>query len=275
MILINSRRKELVLSFIVFTKDEFLPISIHPSLLPKINDINFYKKVSEGSYQEHCQSESYSIYIKKSEHSKFLEKVFQLANKSSTDQIIELSKNLIQNLEMNGLTSENYQFVKEASNSIIELNQNKDFKTLIHELVKSGKIPQSLFISVFSRLIAKKLGWENKQNIKKLVIAGFLANLEDSVISCAERVKAITGDEDIYLAIKFHKENMNGTGPFGMNREKIHPFARVIRVSEEFYRFYKKNQVNEGLDFLKDQRSVKFDSAIVKSLFSLFNRKMV
>lgn len=118
----------------------------------------------------------------------------------------------------------------------------------------------SLAVSIYSVMIAKQLGWKTEGTIFKLSLgavfsdiglkaidpeivkrSGIWLNDEETKIYQqhpllgVEIMRGSFVSDDILAIIAQHHENNDGTGyPRGLNKNNIHPLAKVVRVASEF-----------------------------------------
>lgn len=133
----------------------------------------------------------------------------------------------------------------------------------IHD-ISTDETSHATSVAFISSAIAKKLNWHSKGTAYKLYLAAILhdvgkKNLPRELL--AKSVSIMTRDEfakykehvnigkdilieqrsipsDVVKAVYEHHEYYNGTGfPNGLKREFIHPFARVIRIADDFCRY--------------------------------------
>lgn len=130
----------------------------------------------------------------------------------------------------------------------------------------------SVAVSVYSCLIAKKAGWSSQQTLLKLSLGGLFHDIGKKEIpqsllgksrremkpeevtlyeSHAQRGKAILESfagfpSDVSQIAFQHHENNLGTGyPLGIGQMRIHPLAKIIHLTDEFFHLCQKYSGHE------------------------------
>ena len=156
-----------------------------------------------------------------------------------------------------------------------ELEKVQDVIFTLPQYVEEQDYPyyQAVSTAILSALIAKKMNYEHGEQIQ-IGIASYLSNsgmalIDEKIINKEGPLTAEEFNEikkhpvysyrlveklsmlkfEAKIGILQHHERLNGTGyPFGLSAEKIHPYARILAVSEMFIamtadRSYKKAQI--------------------------------
>jgi putative nucleotidyltransferase with HDIG domain len=162
----------------------------------------------------------------------------------------------------------------------------------------------SVGVAVYSGLVAKKIGWTGQQTLLKLSLGGLFHDIGKKEIpvdlltkarrdmnsdeiamyeSHAQRSKAILeslhgfpGDV-IQIAFQHHENNL-GTGyPLGISQSRIHPLAKVIYVTNEFFHLCQKYKGHEdkpwhaALREMWELKGPEFEPLPLKALMEVFN----
>jgi response regulator RpfG family c-di-GMP phosphodiesterase len=162
----------------------------------------------------------------------------------------------------------------------------------------------SVAVSVYSVLVAKKMCWSSQPTLLKLSLGGLFHDIGKKEIpsklltkerremkadeiaiyeSHPQRSKAILeslpgfpGDV-IQIAFQHHENNL-GTGyPLGMSQMRIHPLAKVIHLTDEFfhlcqkYRGHDDKPWNVALRELWDLRAGEIEPLPLKALMEVFD----
>lgn len=156
-------------------------------------------------------------------------------------------------------------------------------------------------VSMYGVIVARALGWSSASNLFKISMGGLLHDVGKKEIDHAilakprveltpaeikvleshprrgieilSRVKSVSGE--VIQIVGQHHEDCIGTGyPLGLNREQIHPLARLISVVDHFCRLTLRTNDGEGsppedalrsmLDFYSDRLDPIFFSALMK-----------
>lgn len=170
-----------------------------------------------------------------------------LANQVHIDQIrpdsLEVSQNII-------------------SNTLNLIGDEPEIFDLIAFLHANSDYAHCVAVSVYSCLVAKKLGWSSQQTMIKLSLGGLMHDIGKKEISphiLAKARREMTADEialyeshpqrgkdilssipgfpgDVIQIAFQHHENNLGTGyPLGTDQKKIHPLAKIIHLTDEFF----------------------------------------
>ncbi|KRQ87705.1 Cyclic di-GMP phosphodiesterase response regulator RpfG [Caloramator mitchellensis] len=85
-------------------------------------------------------------------------------------------------------------------------------------------------------------------------------------------------DYKISQAIKYHHENYNGTGPFGLKNDEIPLISQVLRISDSFELIYDENipnyiQRDFISKFFKTHKGIYFNPHLIDILFELQSKE--
>jgi len=158
-------------------------------------------------------------------------------------------------------------------------------------------------VAFIASTIAKKLCWYSKGTAHKLFLAAFLHDIGKKNFSSDLLTKSpslMTKDEfdqykehathgkdilidqrsipsDVVKAVYDHHENYNGSGfPNGIKRDFIHPFARVIRIADDFSRYNypltgEPRSIKESLKLMLEHKQTEYDPDILNAFLKIFN----
>ncbi len=159
-------------------------------------------------------------------------------------------------------------------------------------------------VAFISSAIAKKLNWHSKGTAYKLYLAAILhdvgkknlpKDLLDKSVSLMtreefEKYKAHVNigkdilieqrsiPSDVVKAVYEHHEYYNGTGfPNGLKRDFIHPFARVIRIADDFCRYSyppgeEPRDLDEVLKIMRELKSLEYDLFFFLAFLKIFKK---
>lgn len=158
-------------------------------------------------------------------------------------------------------------------------------------------------VAFIASAIAKKLKWYSKGTAHKLYLSAFLHDIGKKNFSnelLKKSTAIMTKDEyalyknhvsqgkdilidqngipsDVINAVYEHHENYNGTGfPNGLKREFIHPFARVIRIADDFSNLcYPKEgeprSTQEAITLMIEHKHTEYDPDFFAAFLKVFN----
>ncbi len=136
----------------------------------------------------------------------------------------------------------------------------------------------SLGVSIYSVMIAKEMGWKSSANLFKLQFGALMHDigkkefpeellnkprtqltykersmLETHAFRSKEILESLKSAPAEVVAIAYqHHENMLGQGyPRQLEKEKIHPMAKIVAVANEFCKYALKDPKNPGLSARK------------------------
>lgn len=227
------------------------------------------------------------LYIKKEDFANYVGFNLKLAQSASTRAPIPRSQKLrlirqtaevyLQNSYINGVDKDSFEagkalvetalhMVTEADNlfELIEMLRKNDDATYAH----------CLGVSLYAALMAKQVGWNSASTIFKISMAGLLHDIGKKEISPVILRKTrmemtpqeielyethpVRGrdllsqvpcvPEEVIVAALQHHETMSGIGfPYRIPRVKLHAFAKIIAVADEFCHLSLKGPMGTGL----------------------------
>lgn len=228
------------------------------------------------------------LYMRKDDFKKYLDfNLFLVRSVAKSDRINHLKKvNFIkhtseiflQNLSTEGISEENFLQAKAiVENAIAILSDSPGAADLLIALSSHTDYlyAHSVGVSLFSSLIAGALGWTSPSTIFRVSVGGLLHDVgkkEIPIEILSQPRRALTPSDiariethpargaeilaqlqsvpsDILQIVHEHHENCLGTGyPAHLKRTKIHPFARVVHVADDFCNLVLKNPNSNGMD---------------------------
>ncbi len=260
------------------------------------------------------------LFIRKEHFSQYVGFNFNLAKAATSNKInvsrdrkVQLLKQtseiFLENVFANGISREAFEEGREIVETTLRVLSDSDDLFLLLELVKKNsdtEFVQSLAVSVYSTLIAKKLGWTSSQTLFRVAMAGLLHDIgqrelplelikkyhTDRISLPDEQIRQyqshpIRGHdmllqipgvpEDVPMAVLQHHENMGGTGyPNRPARLKLHPFSRILYLADSFcHELYSPELVNNdaralaAINKLFPARESEFDLQMLRALFQV------
>lgn len=252
-----------------------------------------------------------------SEYVKFNQNILKAASAKrqdvSEDKKIQLSKHVVescvQDIYVNGLDKGRYEVAAEQLDATLDLvKKNKDLSSLLAILQqRADKLyAHSVAVSLYSTLIANEIEWTSDQTKARISMAGLLHDIgkkelppellaksrsqmtEEEVAlfkSHPSRGKEILSrvssiPNDVIVVTAQHHENVQGQGyPNKMTKLRIHPFALVVAVADEFCEYALGDVGDEGPmlsahEAIERMYSVgrgEFDPAMIKALMQIFD----
>jgi response regulator RpfG family c-di-GMP phosphodiesterase len=192
------------------------------------------------------------------------------------------------------------------SSSVSVITESNDALTVLDQLSENSDTlyAHSLGVSMYSVMIAKKMGINSPQNLFKIAMAGLFHNIgfkeisndilkkgrfklskeermliESHPIRGKEILESIKGIPTDVIQITYeHHEDLMGTGyPRRIDRKKIHPLTRIISTADNFCCLTLKNPDNENpvdgataVKILLETKQSLLDATCLKALSELF-----
>lgn len=98
----------------------------------------------------------------------------------------------------------------------------------------------TLLRSIFCYMIAQSLDWKMNKNYQNLVISSILADIGNILnqakphpLNSLPYLGKFAQNNDIHQIVLHHHENLDGSGPLGLTKFKIHPLAKILRSADE------------------------------------------
>lgn len=191
-----------------------------------------------------------------------------------------------------------FKFIK----TYIVKNKLKEFIKLFVRIEEINKLRdnRSLFhaknVSLISRLIAQELGFRKSKTLKieklglvhdiglvfipKEIIlkkkTGVLSGKEEEIFREHTKMgdlllKGIGIDRRKRKAVKYHHENLDGSGYLGLKGNDIPIESRILRVADMYDRIvsWNNNSHEAALEFLNKYKNIYFDPEIVEAIFKI------
>lgn len=283
-------------------EEEFCKVSIDEFVMGKTIPYNIYLKLTDDKYVKVAYQgeditteriKSYKgknvnfLYLKKQDFEKYVGLNLRLgeALKSASNISKEKKKSflkhagevIMEKVHVNGVDSEGFKDAAEFIDTTLSIMaDDKSLLDLLGALNNHSDFlyAHSLGVSLYSVMIAKKIGWKASPTVFKVSMSGLFhdigkkeidrAVLEKSrvVLSAEERTVIETHSQrgaEILSLIKSipaevaqvayqHHEDCNGYGfPLGLTKKKINPLARLVSVANIFCEYAIKGPHSEGL----------------------------
>jgi hypothetical protein len=219
------------------------------------------------------------VYAKREDYAKYLDVRTQTAVNMKVPKDVKMkfltktSELIMDQIYTDGVSKEMLFSSKQVLDSSMSLALEDDnMFNLISMLndIDQSVYRHSLAVSIYSVLIAKQLNWETESTIFKLSLGAIFSDIglrainpeilkkshtflseEESIeyqrhpILGADMMRGVLPGDDIIDIIMQHHENCDGSGyPRGLNRNTIHPLAKVVRVAHEFCELALKTENN-------------------------------
>lgn len=230
-------------------------------------------KLSEDRVLAYQEKGIQFVYVKRESFHKVVDfnlQVAKVAKKSALNKEKKLSfmrhtaELILENAFVNGVNSESFRESKDFIETSMEMLTEDDKVFTILEILSTHAdflYAHSLGVSAFSVMIGKEMGWNSSPTLFKLALGGLfhdigkkevakeildkprplLTQKERSIIeSHPTRGKEILESlgnipSEVVLIAYQHHEDLLGQGfPRGLQKNKIHPMARVVSVANIF-----------------------------------------
>lgn len=261
--------------FIRLSKTKYIKIGHAGSTLP-VNKINEYR--SKGVRHLHIRSGDFRKLLDFNfEVLQALEKSPKISQEKRFNFARYTGELILEKCFVDGVDKESFneanQLVQQSINSIIE---TKEYYDLIEALNTSSNIvyAHSLGVSLYSVMIARRMGLESSSTFYKLSMGGLFHDVGKKEIpeeiwskprvQLQQKERTIleshpTRSKEILLELKSipedvveiayqHHEDCLGTGyPRGLSRAKIHPLAKIVYVANRFVEFVLSTEQRMGI----------------------------
>lgn len=252
------------------------------------------------------------LYMKKTDFRAYLGFSLMLSSALKTNDSINKSKRInlmkhtgeliMSQLYSNEIKKEDFESARTIVETAVELlSESNDLCELLTALNSHTDFlyAHSLGVSLYATLIAKEMSWNSPANHYKISVGGLLHDIGKKEIQkdilekqrvrlSAEEIKTLethptrgmeilskisSMPSDILQIVSQHHESCTGTGyPGRRAKSKIHPFAKLIAVANEFCNLVIKNpdspgiQVKEAMQRLGLLYQEHFDPVFVNAL---------
>lgn len=271
--------------------------------------------IEKEKIEEYKSKSVKSLYITSDDYKKYLQLNIRLTRtlamepeyKIRSTKIIGSINSMLGDLVFkNLLDKETYSEAKDICVKTLQLASDAPTLIDILEAMKETS-EKELFhataVSFISCLIFKSLAWTYSANVHKLVFSSILhdvgkkwlspelINKSPSVMSSnelKEYKKHVTTGRDLLLDVRLmsidviqavyeHHETFNGTGfPNGLRGQQISPFARVLRIADDFCNLvYPKEGVkelsaSEAVAVMISSKAAEYDPSILSAFKDAF-----
>jgi putative nucleotidyltransferase with HDIG domain len=186
------------------------------------------------------------------------------------------TETVLEEIMVQGVDIKSFEHAKECTRSCVSLVAESDSLLELLTLLNSHAnwiYAHSLGVSLYSAMIAKKLGWKSQVNTFKLTMAGLFHDIgkkeintyilekhrplltkeeHDMYESHPERGRLILESikeipEDVIKVAYEHHEDCIGRGyPRQIKKHYIHPFAKIVSVADQFCNYALKSPHSRG-----------------------------
>jgi putative nucleotidyltransferase with HDIG domain len=311
-------------SFCKIHVDQFTSASTLPSdIYVRLADTKFIKVGREGAEIQVQRIQTYKekkveyFYVHTKDFQKYagftlrLAKAVTSSKKISRQQKLKLFKHtseiVLNQTFVQDLTSEDVEFSKTMiENTLNLIGDEPDIFDLITLLQShsDSTYSHSVAVSIYSGLVAKKMGWSGQQTLMKLSLGGIFHDIGkkeiSAVILAKTRLKMTPDEIKIYeshpqrgkrilealpgfpgdviqIAFQHHETNI-GTGyPLGVHQVRIHPLAKIIHLTDQFFHLCQKHTGHDekpwhvALRDLWELRGPEIEPLPLKALMEIFD----
>ncbi|MCB0421763.1 MAG: response regulator [Bdellovibrionales bacterium] len=298
--------------------------AIELDIFIKLKSNKFIKIAHKGGKLDNERIENYrskgisELFIRKEDFPKIIDfnvKLSKLVAGNSTISVEKKERFLLHTAEVIleqtfvvGVDEQSYSVAKDFINISVDLLTQDDQSFLLLNSLSNHTdylYAHSLGVSMYSVMIAKKMGWTSTANLFKLAFSGMmhdigkkeidpeLLNKSRPELSFKERKEIETHtsrgrsilenlksapSEAVAVAYQHH-ENILGHGfPQQLSKDTIHPMAKIVSVANEFCNYAIKNahhpQVDgrKAISLLDSLKADTLDKIAYKALKDLFSK---
>jgi hypothetical protein len=191
-------------------------------------------------------------------------------------QLAERTQLALWGLQQQGVNHQNYFLLENIAQSIVALGTNHKISELFSQ-IPSGDAQKYLIRTFLAKLLCYKLQFTSEATLYKITLSSLLCDVglyakdlgttthQEKSVEILQTLK-IPGD--VAQIILHHHEYNDGSGPLKVSRHRIHPLAKVLRVTDEFtdILFTQKIDKNTILQQLYANCPKKFDQNLVRAL---------
>lgn len=191
-------------------------------------------------------------------------------------QLAERTQLALWGLQQEGVNHQNYYLLENIAQSIVALGTNHKISDLFTQ-IPSGDAQKYLIRTFLAKLLCHKLQFTSEATLYKITLSSLLCdvglyakdlgstNHQEKSVQILQALK-ISGD--VEQIILHHHEYNDGTGPLKVTRHRIHPLAKVIRLTDEFTDILFTHKVDKNVIFqqLYTLCPKKFDQQLVRAL---------
>lgn len=200
-------------------------------------------------------------------------------NKSASTGIVQLAERTqlaLWALQQQGVNHQNYYLLENIAQSIVALGTNHKISELF-SLIPSGDAQKYLIRTFLAKLLCHKLEFTSEATLYKTTLASLLCdvglyakdlgntNHQEKSVQILQSLK-ISGD--VEQIILHHHEYNDSSGTFKLSKHKIHPLAKIIRITDEFTDILFTQKIDKNVIFknLYELCPRKFDQQLVRAL---------
>lgn len=253
----------------------------------RLDELNSDRSFLEQFSQTNKTSEQL-FYVKRDELEDFIRSSNQKIKKSKdlnecVDILSSVGMLMFENFKINNLSEAS---LKDGFD-LVQQTVTGDSKALVSDIIKSLSSnkdigTQSLVRSMICYLTAQSLGWQREKNYQNLIVSSLLADIGNVLAPDESHPKnslAFLGPysdhSDIPSIVAHHHENFDGSGPIGLTRHKIHPLAKLLRLSDNIAE-NSLSSLSEGISVsLAEQRNLFEREPIFKLQEYLKSKKLI
>lgn len=280
----------------VNTDDAFCKVNLDDFVSGKHIQADIYIRLQENKFvkiahsgenipldriKAYKQKGIFHLYLKREDFQKYVDLSLTLTplvmknsgiNREKKLNFLKHATDVIQTeIHLKGVSEETFAHATTVlENSLNILTENQSLFNMLQSLNQHSDMmfSHNLGVSLYSCMIAKKLGWHSLNTLFKLSVGGLLHDIgkkeidktilnkprremtkeevdiyETHPMKGMEIVSSIQGiPSDIIQIIGQHHENCLGAGyPMKVSKMKIHPLAKVVSVANEFCKWTVKN----------------------------------
>ena len=318
-------------------KDEdFCSLPVEDFLTEKNTEFGIFVKVADNKYikishnggkipEEKLkifkQKGVHFLYVKQADFSRIVGFTVNVSRVVNASEKVDETKKLrflkytggliVQQAFVQGTDKDTFNNAKDfLSSSLSVITSSEDAMTVLDQLNDHNDYlySHSLGVSMYSVMMAKKMGIKSPQTLFKLAMAGLFHNIgfkelpadllqknrfkltkeermliESHPARGKEILESIKGIPSDVIQITYeHHEDLMGTGfPRRIDKKKIHPLTRIIACADAFCCLTLKNPDNENpidghaaVSKLMETKEGLLDTASLKSLCDLFPAKI-
>ena len=234
-----------------------------------------------------------------------LQKSEEFSVEKKTQFLRYTSETVLENLLVNGVEKVSYDQARECVEAYLSLISESDSLFSLLNILNEHSdwlYAHSMGVSLYSVMIAKKMGWSSSMVLFKIGMAGIFHDIgskeiERSILEkerptmtqperqsyethptrskqILEDIKEVPGE--IVQIVLDHHENSMGLGyPRKVPRERIHPLSKVIAVADTFCYYavknphYKSFSALQAVEFIEQNHIYELDRTAVAALRKL------
>lgn len=184
-------------------------------------------------------------------------------------------------LQSEGISHQTMPLVESIAKSIVEMGTNQKITELFLK-IPPGDAQKYLIRTILSKIVCHNLSFTSESTLYKVTLSSLLCDLglyhnPKNIFhgqASLDQMASLKIPSDVQSIILHHHELNDGSGPLKVSRHKIHPLAKIIRVTDEFcdILFAQKLEKNIIFSMLYSQSPQKYELNIVKALSQAFTK---